>query len=153
MKWPIVETTTDRSKQIVRIEYMTRTTEFIIDTTACKLCRQCIKVCPQDVLIQKKFPRGTKVDRVERVPFLENPVKCVFCGVCMTMCPFDAIEMRLDEKKLETQDLILSKAGKLPVFTSLKIAKVELADPNFKGAFWEKILDKITIKKKTPAVP
>jgi hypothetical protein len=65
-----------------------------------------------------------------------------------SVCPFDAVKMVVDGTPIPRAEIPIIKEKIIPEFTSLKIGKVELADPNFKSAFWDKLLDKIIIKKK-----
>jgi len=147
MKWPIIEETKEGNDRITKVEYYTRTTEMIFDVEECKICQQCVRVCPKEALSMPTFPKGVRVPRTERTPIFTDPIKCKFCGVCMALCPYSAISMKLNGNSLSVEDLGLSKAGVLPEIKEVKIRSVELKDPGFKTEFWDKITSKISPKK------
>ena len=147
MKWPIIEETRDGEKRTTKVEYYTRLTEMIFNVEECKLCQQCVRVCPKDALSMPTFPKGVRLPRSERVPIFQNPIKCKFCGVCMILCPYQAISMKLNGNTLTTADLDLTKAGVLPEISEVKIRSIELKDASFRNDFWDKIISKMSPKK------
>lgn len=68
-----------------------------IDDQACKECRYCIEVCPQNVFIQASY-FNTKGYRPVQV---ENEAKCIGCRRCFFACPDFAID--IEEKVVEDQ--------------------------------------------------
>ena len=150
MKWPIVEEKIEGPNRTLRVEYLTRKTELILNRKICTACGQCIKACPKNALAKPIIPPGKKVNREERDPILPEPLKCVFCGVCMSVCPYKAITMKLDDKPMGLEDLPLSRAKIIPTITTVKVGSIEIKEKDFKNAFWNKIVDSITIKRPTP---
>jgi formate hydrogenlyase subunit 6/NADH:ubiquinone oxidoreductase subunit I len=152
MKWPLITETWEGPDRSTHVEYMTKKTTLTIDTAKCTTCKQCVKACPKGALVSPVIPRGVKVPKVERVPILPDAHKCVFCGVCLAVCPFDAVKMAVDGTPIPRAELPIIKEKLIPEFTSLKIGKAELADPNFKNAFWDTIWAKIEFKRKPKVV-
>ena len=152
MKWPLVEEKKDGTIRSTITEYMNRTTELIVDADNCKLCKQCVKACPREALVMPpRPPRGVKKPIYERMPMFPDSNKCVFCGICMVVCPYDAISMKLDGEILEVKDLALFKEKVIPELTEVKNGSVVMKDPEFKSEMWNKVLDKIVIKRKPKA--
>lgn len=151
MKWPVVEEKIIGAERILKVEYLTRTTELILNRKTCTACGQCIKACPKNALAKPYIPPGKKVNREERDPILPEPLKCVFCGVCMSVCPYKAITMKLDNKVLSSEDLQLSKAKIIPSIVTVKVGSIEIKEKDFTNDFWNKIVDRITIKRPVPA--
>jgi ferredoxin len=147
MKWPIIEEKYEGPYRILRTEYLTRTTELILDRIKCTVCGQCIRVCPKDALARPKIPKWKKVAKESRDPILPDSGKCVFCGVCMALCPVSALSMKLDNNPLTVEDLPLTKSHILPQIQSVQIGEVKLRDPEFSNNFWMKIMDRLVIKK------
>lgn len=50
-----------------------------IDNEECRVCEDCIDVCPEEAIIKKAF----------KVEINEN--KCDDCGECVDICPVGAI--------------------------------------------------------------
>ncbi len=144
MKWPIVEEYWKGPIRTTEIDYLTRTNKIKLDTDICTACGQCIKACTKDVLVKPTIPKGTKVPKIQRIPAMEHPLKCVFCGICMALCPFKAISMEYNDIKVKIADLPLSKTGMLPEIQRVKIKKVELVNTEFKSAFWNKLMNRIS---------
>ncbi len=136
----------------LKIEYITRKTELIVDTKKCTTCMQCVRVCPKGALAQPQLQRGIKVSKKERLPELVKPVRCVFCGTCMAFCPYGAITMKLDGKILTIEDLDIIKKKVIPRFQSVNLGKVELVEPGSTSAFFERVMAKIAKKSDPPAI-
>jgi 4Fe-4S ferredoxin len=151
MNWPAIEDVLTDEMRSLKVEYITRKTELIVDTKKCTTCMQCVKVCPKAALAQPQLQRGVKVSKKERLPEVVKPVRCVFCGTCMVFCPYGAITMKLDGKVLSNEDLTLVKKKIIPRFQVVKLGKVELKEPGSTSAFFERAMAKIT-KKSDQAV-
>ncbi len=152
MNWPDVQDDLSDEYRSLKIEYITRKTELIVDVKKCTTCMQCVKVCPKSALIQPQLQRGVKVPKKDRLPLITKPVRCVFCGTCMVFCPYGAITMKLDGRILAINDLDLVKKNVIPRLQSVKLGKVELAEPGSKSAFFEKEMAKIAKKSDSLAV-
>ena len=146
-KWPIVEILKINEKRFVKLEYITRITEHIMDAEKCILCGQCVKVCPKQALERAPIKKGVKQSRYERMPYFKDPKKCVFCGICMIFCPSNAISMRLDGNLLSTEDLPIMKKNIIPKLVEVKPGKITPENPEFSSDLWNKIINSISLKK------
>jgi ferredoxin len=147
MKYPLITENWKSDVRTLRVEYITRITELILDASKCTACRQCSKACPKEAIEMPKIIPGAKLTKMERLPTFPQPNKCVFCGACMWSCPYGAIGMKLDGQPLGIADLELVKRGVLPELTAMKVGKPELKNPDFKSNFFTKMLDRIEIKR------
>src|SRR6056297_1077262 len=147
MKFPIVTESWIGALRMTEMVYMTRKCVMIMDTDKCITCKQCMKVCPQGVLVQQEFPRKKRTTKMERIPYMENPRDCVFCGICEYFCPYDAIKLKIDGEKLDREDLPLFKKKILPKLSEIKVMKAIPEDSNFHNRLWDCLIDKITINR------
>ena len=66
------------------------------------------------------------------------------------MCPYNAISMKLDETPISVSNLDLVKGRILPETIAVKVGKIELKDPTFTSNFYQKLLNRIEIKRAPP---
>ncbi len=64
----------------------------------CVLCRQCIKWCPEDAIIEK----NGKAHIIEE--------KCIGCGECLAVCRYDAVSYNWGAESSELQKLMTEHA-------------------------------------------
>lgn len=69
-----------------------------IEARLCTFCKQCIKWCPEDAIIEKKGKAFIVTD------------KCIGCGECLAVCAFDAVKYNWGVESAELQKRIAEHA-------------------------------------------
>jgi DNA-directed RNA polymerase subunit D len=93
--------------------------EVKIDSERCDACGKCVKVCPEEIFVEKDGKIKT-----------QNEIECTLCMDCVDACPKDpsAVEVSWDEKAFIFK---IESTGALPVERIVTEA-VEILDKNIK---------------------
>lgn len=67
----------------------------VIDLNACAYCASCVHECPAECLAMDY----SVTENHWGIPVLAEPKKCIGCSWCADVCGFDAIVMKVPEKK------------------------------------------------------
>ncbi|MHA1149739.1 MAG: 4Fe-4S binding protein [Promethearchaeota archaeon] len=115
MSFPKITRKIEKDQETVKIQFLTESSELILDRNKCVGCGTCSRVCPKEAISRgpvgaaRRFPNATDI-----IPEVYDPKKCVFCGTCVVMCPFSALTLKKDGEVLNLEDIPIVKQKAIP---------------------------------------
>jgi len=114
MPFPKISRTISKDLETIRVKYLVESTQLDLDKNKCVGCGVCSKVCPREAVYRGPIGASIKITTEDLVPSIYYPDKCSFCGVCTYMCPFFSLSLKINDKKIENNELLLFKEKALP---------------------------------------
>ena len=83
MSFPKITRKIEKDQETVKIQFLTESSELILDRNKCVGCGKCVKVCPYEA-----------IDMEDKLAVIND--KCTICAICIDSCPFEAILLTKD---------------------------------------------------------
>ena len=112
--FPKVSRTINKSEEKIKVKFLIESLELILDREKCVGCGVCSKVCPKEAVNRGPVGASIKITTEDLVPSVYYPNKCAFCGLCVVCCPFFAISLKINDNKIEIDELQIVKEKAIP---------------------------------------
>jgi len=101
---------------IVKMKYLKKSTALEIDENKCQGCGICTKICPTQACGRGPIGGAKKefLELEDIIPTITDAEKCSYCGLCVFMCPWDAITLKIDDKEVPREELLLVTEHAVP---------------------------------------